>query len=62
MRTCANMIFAYYVLTGQRFSWLFPQLNTVLHHGGAGGTTGASARYIILSSYLFTSMTMATSQ
>ena len=43
MSTCANMVFAYHVLTGQRYSWLFPQVDAVLHHGGAG-TTGASLR------------------
>jgi len=31
------------VLTNLRHSWLFPQLDAVLHHGGAG-TTGASLR------------------
>lgn len=43
MSTCAGLLTACHVLTGQRRSWLFPQLDAVLHHGGAG-TTGASLR------------------
>jgi hypothetical protein len=43
MSTCADLFTACHVLTGQRHSWLFPQLDAVLHHGGAG-TTGASLR------------------
>jgi hypothetical protein len=31
------------VLTNLVYSWLFPQVDAALHHGGAG-TTGASLR------------------
>ena len=31
------------VLTNLLYSWLFPQVDAALHHGGAG-TTGASLR------------------
>jgi len=43
------------VLTNLRHSWLFPQLDAVLHHGGAG-TTGESARYGVLSALIFSWM------
>ena len=57
MSTCANLISACYVLNVRRHSWLFPLVDAVLHHGGAG-TTGASLRGT--PSYLLFTGTMMT--
>jgi len=43
MSMFADLIFACHMLTRRFHSWLFPQLDAALHHGGAG-TTGASLR------------------
>jgi hypothetical protein len=43
MSTCVLLVTTCRVLTNLVYSWLFPQLDAALHHGGAG-TTGASLR------------------
>ena len=43
MSTFVQPVTACQVLTNLRYSWLFPQVDAALHHGGAG-TTGASLR------------------
>jgi UDP:flavonoid glycosyltransferase YjiC (YdhE family) len=43
MSTCIPLVITCYVLTNLLYSWLFPQVDAALHHGGAG-TTGASLR------------------
>jgi UDP:flavonoid glycosyltransferase YjiC (YdhE family) len=43
MSTCVPLVTTCQVLTNVLHSWLFPQLDAALHHGGAG-TTGASLR------------------
>jgi UDP:flavonoid glycosyltransferase YjiC (YdhE family) len=43
MSTCVPLVTTRHVLTKLFHSWLFPQIDAALHHGGAG-TTGASLR------------------
>ena len=43
MSTCILLMITCCTLTNVLYSWLFPQIDAALHHGGAG-TTGASLR------------------
>ena len=43
MSACMLLVITCYILTHLLYSWLFPQIDAALHHGGAG-TTGASLR------------------
>jgi len=43
MSTCIPLATTYHILTSLLRSWLFPQVDAALHHGGSG-TTGASLR------------------